>query len=76
MPQTLEELSDQIEHAFYDIPLATIQTLCCSVQRRCSECTLAEGGHFEVHRYGSGSSIRACHAAGLGSIPDRDKFLG
>ena len=46
-PQTLEELRDQIEH-IDDIPLATIQTVCRSVRRRCSECTVAEGGHFEL----------------------------
>ena len=46
-PQTLEELTDQIEHAINDIPLATIETVCCSVQRRCRDCAVAEGGHFE-----------------------------
>ena len=46
-PQTLEELRDQIEHAINDIPLATIQTVCRYVRRRCWECTVAEGGHFE-----------------------------
>ena len=31
-----------------DIPLAaTIQTVLRSVRRRCWECTVAEGGHFE-----------------------------
>ena len=34
-PQTLEELRDRIEHAINDIPLATIQTVCRSVRRRC-----------------------------------------
>ena len=34
-PQTLEELRDQIEHAINDISLATIQTVCISVRRRC-----------------------------------------
>ena len=29
-----------------------------------------------VHRYGSGGSMRACHAAGPGSIPGRDEFMG
>ena len=29
-----------------------------------------------VHRCGTGGSMRACHAAGPGSIPDRDKFPG
>ena len=46
-PQTLEELRDQIDHAITDIQLATIQTVCSSVRRRCWECTVAEGGHFE-----------------------------
>ena len=46
-PQTLEELRDQIEHAINDILLATIQMVCCSVQRRCWEYTVADGGHFE-----------------------------
>ena len=27
-----------------------------------------------VHRCGAGGSMRACHAAGQGSIPGRDKF--
>ena len=43
----LEELRYQIEHAINSIPLATIQTVCRSVRRRCWECTMAEGGHFE-----------------------------
>ena len=30
----------------------------------------------QVHRCGPGGSIRACHAAGPGSILGRDKFLG
>ena len=30
-----------------DIPLPTMQTVCLSVRRRCWECTLTEGGHFE-----------------------------
>ena len=34
-PQTLEELGDQIEHDNNDTPLATIQTVCRSVRRRC-----------------------------------------
>ena len=46
-PQTLEELRDQIEYVINDIPLATIQTSCRSVQRRCWKCTVAEGGQFE-----------------------------
>ena len=46
-PQTLEELRDQIEHVNNDIPLTTIQMVCRSVRRRCWECTVAEGGHFE-----------------------------
>ena len=46
-PQTLEELRDQIEHAFKDIPFTTIHTVCRSVRRHCWECTVAEGGHFE-----------------------------
>ena len=29
-----------------------------------------------VHRCGTGVSMRACHAAGPGSIPGRDKFPG
>ena len=29
-----------------------------------------------VHRCGTGGSMRACHAAGPGSIPGRDKFPG
>ena len=45
--QTLEDLRDQIEHSINDIPLATIQTVCRSIRRRCWECTLTEGGHFE-----------------------------
>ena len=44
--QTLEELRDQIEHAINDIPLVKLHTVCRSV-RRCWECTVAEGGHFE-----------------------------
>ena len=28
------------------------------------------------HSYGRGGSMRACHAAGPGSIPDHDKFPG
>ena len=43
-PETLEEMRDQIEHAINDIPLATIQTACRSVRRRCWEFT---GGYFE-----------------------------
>ena len=46
-PQTLEELRDQIEHVINDIPLTTMQTVCRSVRRRCWECTVVEGGHFE-----------------------------
>lgn len=46
-PRTLEDLRVQIEHAIDDIPLATIQTVCRSVRRRCWECTVADGGHFE-----------------------------
>ena len=45
-PQTLEELSDQIEHAINDIPLATIQAVCRSVRRRCWKCTVVDDGHF------------------------------
>ena len=44
---TVQELRDQIEHAINNIPLTTIQTVCRSVQRRCWECTVAEGRHFE-----------------------------
>ena len=29
-----------------------------------------------VHSCGAGASMCACHAAGPGSIPGRDKFLG
>ena len=29
-----------------------------------------------VHRCGASGSMRACHAAGPGSIPGRDKFPG
>ena len=29
-----------------------------------------------VHRCGTGGSMRACHVAGPGSIPGRDKFPG
>ena len=29
-----------------------------------------------VHRCGTSGSMRACHAAGPGSIPGRDKFPG
>ena len=29
-----------------------------------------------VHRYGASGCMRACHAAGQGSIPGRDKFPG
>ena len=46
-PQTLEELRNQIEHVINDIPIATIQIVCIAVRRRCWECTVAEGGHFE-----------------------------
>ena len=49
-PQTLEELRGQIEHAINDIPLATVQTVCRSVRRRCWEFTAAEGGRFEYVR--------------------------
>ena len=48
--QTLEELRDKTEYAINDIndiPLAIIQKVCRSVGRRCCECTVAEGGHFE-----------------------------
>ena len=45
-PQTLEEVTDQIEYAINDIPLVTIQTVCRSVRRRCWECTVAEGRTF------------------------------
>ena len=38
----------------WEVSLATIQTVCPSVRRRCWECTVAEGGHFEhVQAYGS-----------------------
>ena len=46
-PQTLEELIDQIEHTINDIPLTTIQTVCCSERHHRWECSVAEGGHFE-----------------------------
>ena len=46
-PQTLEDLINQIEHAINDIPLATIQTVYRSVRRRCWECTVVEGEHFD-----------------------------
>ena len=49
-PQTLVELKDRIEHAINDIPLSTIQTVCRSVLRRCWECTVAKGGHFQYIR--------------------------
>ena len=29
-----------------------------------------------VHRHGTGGSMHACHAAGLGSNPSWDKFPG
>ena len=38
---------DQIEHVMNYIPLATIQKVYRSVQNRCWECTMAEGGHVE-----------------------------
>ena len=50
IPQTLEKLRDQIEHGNNDIPIATIQTVCRSVQHRCWKSTVAEGGHFELVR--------------------------
>ena len=31
---------------------------------------------MRVHCCGTGGSMRTCHAAGLGSIPSRDKFPG
>ena len=31
---------------------------------------------FKVHRCGTSGSMRACHAAGLGSFPGWDKFPG
>ena len=46
-PQALKKLRDQVENAINDIPLAPIQTVYRSVRRRCCECTVAEGGHFE-----------------------------
>ena len=36
---------------------------------------IAEKG-IGVHRCGASGSMRACHAAGPGSIPGRDKFPG
>ena len=44
------ELRDQIEHAFNDIPLATIQIVCRYVRRRRWECTVAEGEYFQYVR--------------------------
>ena len=32
--------------------------------------------NFIVHRCGASGSMRACHAAGPGSIPGKDKFPG
>ena len=32
--------------------------------------------YYYVHRCGTGGSMHDCHAAGLDSIPDRDKFSG
>ena len=46
-PQTLVEPKDQIEHAFKDIPLATIQMV-WSVRRRYWECTVAKGDFEHV----------------------------
>ena len=37
---------------------------------------LCRDGDIKVHRCGTGGSLRACHAAGPGSIPGRDKFPG
>ena len=31
---------------------------------------------YIVHRCGASGGMRACHAAGPGSIPGRDKFPG
>ena len=45
--QTLEELRDKIEDAINDVPLAIIQTVCCSLWHCYWECTVAEGGDFE-----------------------------
>ena len=53
-PQILEEMRDKVEHAMNGIPLAIIQAVCRSVRRRCWECTMAEGGHFQhVRAYGN-----------------------
>ena len=41
-PQTLEELTDQIEHTISDSPLATIQIVCHFARRRRWECTVEE----------------------------------
>ena len=32
--------------------------------------------YWKVHRCGASGSMRACHAAGPGSIPGRDRFPG
>ena len=40
-------LKNQTEHAINDITLGTIQSVRRSVRRRCWECTVAKGGHFE-----------------------------
>ena len=37
---------------------------------------LPKYSQFHVHRCGTSGSMRACHAAGPGSIPGRDRFPG
>ena len=37
-------------------------------------CMSSDIQNFQVHRCGPGGSMRACHAAGPGSIPGSDKF--
>ena len=64
------------------LPLETVKrNVICKPGNRVSEslCTwLADwiSKYCSVHCCGTGGSMRACHAAGLGLIPGRDKFLG
>ena len=46
-PETLQELRGEIQNAWRNIPVETIQNVCNSAVRRYQKCIDARGGHFE-----------------------------
>ena len=46
-PETLQELRGEIQNAYRNILIETIQHVCNSVVRRYQKCIDARGGHFK-----------------------------